>query len=102
MFCKLCIKHKNKSKFSQAGSVNFRISTLRDHADSSGHVKSLKMETEILAKRIPSVKTAISKNADKIEGAVCRLIRTAYTIGKNIARPQILRTVRPTDLNGTT
>ena len=82
MFCSLCITHKNKSKFSQSGSNNFRISTLREHENSSGHVKSLKMQSEINAKKVPSVKAAFSKRTDRIENAVCCLIRTAYTVSK--------------------
>ena len=38
MFCTLCILYKNKSKFSQNGSTNLRISTLHDHESSSGQI----------------------------------------------------------------
>lgn len=82
MFCSLCITHINKSKFSQSGSLNFRISTLREHESSSGHVKSLKMATEIKENKIPSLTVSLKEKADKIELAICRLIRAAYTVAK--------------------
>ena len=82
MFCSLCLTHKNKSMFSQSGSLNFRISTLREHESSSGHVKSLKTATEIKENKIPSMTVSLKEKADKIELAICRLIRTAYTVAK--------------------
>ena len=82
MFCSLCILHKSKSKFSLSGSKNFRISTLREHKSSSGHVNSVQLDTETQSKKIPSVSDCIVKEFDKIEAAVCRLIRTAYTVAK--------------------
>lgn len=82
MFCSLCLTHKNKSMFSQSGSLNFRISTLREYESSSGHVKSLKTATDIKENKIPSLTVSLKEKADKIELALCRLIRTAYTVAK--------------------
>ena len=53
-----------------------------DHTSSSGHVSCLKLESEVIEKRVPLVSVSIKKNVDKIEGAICRLIRTAYTVAK--------------------
>ena len=83
MFCSLCILHKSKSKFSQSGSTNFRVSSLREHEGSSGHLNSLKLDSDIQSRQIPSVSECINKESDKIEAAVCRLIRTAYTVAKS-------------------
>ena len=80
MYCTLCILHKNKSKFSQNGSTNFRISTLHEHESSSGHISALKMGSDIQSERIPSITTCVYKGQDKIEAAICKLIRTAYEV----------------------
>ena len=58
MFCSLCFLHKSKSKFSLSGSKNFRISTLREHGSSSGHVNSVQLDTETQSKKIPSYQIA--------------------------------------------
>ena len=80
MFCSICMLHKNKSKFSQNGSTNFRVSTLHEHETSSGHLHALKLGSDIQSKRIPSIKTCVAKETDEIEAAVCRLIRIAYEV----------------------
>ena len=82
MFCSLCILHKNKSKFTKPGSTNFRSSTLKEHEGSDGHIKSVRLHTDIQSKQIPPVSTCMERELNKIEAAVCRLIRTAYTVAK--------------------
>ena len=83
MYCSICILHKNKCKFSENGSTNFRISTLHEHETSTGHLRALNLRSDIQSKRIPSVSASITKKVDEIQDAVCRLIRTAYSVAKN-------------------
>ena len=46
-------------------------------------MNSLKLDSDIRLRQIPSVSECINKESDKIEAAVCRLIRTAYTVTKS-------------------
>lgn len=82
MFCTLCLKHKNKSKYSQGGSKNFLVSNMQDHKASSGHLLSVKMESEIMSKQLSPVQNCITKSTDRIELSACRLIHIAYTVAK--------------------
>ena len=64
MYCSICILHKNKCKFSENGSTNFRISTLHEHETSTGHLRALNLRSDIQSKRIPSVSASITKKVD--------------------------------------
>ena len=71
MFCSLCILHKNKSKFSQSGLTNLRVSSLREHEGSSGHLNTLKLDSDIQSRQIPSVLECINKESDIKVAAAC-------------------------------